>query len=210
MSAAKHLAPALENGAVMSREEFHRLYAECEGYERVELIEGVVFMPSPIKVESHADPHGLVILWLGTYAAAFADLRALPPVSVLLDGANEPEPDAMLIRTTPGWLSDDGYVAKAPELVVEIAGSSSSRDANQKRRAYERNGVGEYLVWRTLDGAIDWFVLRDGAYVVKPQDTAGRIESEQFPGLVMDVRAMLAMDRTAVLTALKGRKSGTR
>lgn len=204
MSAAKHLAPALENGAVMSREEFHRLYAECEGYERVELIEGVVFMPSPIKVESHADPHGLVIVWLGTYAAAFEDLRALPPVSVLLDGTNEPEPDAMLIRTTPGWISDDGYVAKAPELVVEIAGSSSSRDANQKRRAYERNGVGEYLVWRTLDGAIDWFVLRDGVYVAKSQDAAGRIESEQFPGLVMDVQAMLAMDRTAVLAALKG------
>ncbi len=49
MSAARHLSPALENGAVMTREEFHRLYAECEGYERVELIEGIVYMPSPIK-----------------------------------------------------------------------------------------------------------------------------------------------------------------
>ncbi len=110
----------------------------------------------------------------------------------------------MLLRTTPGWISDDGYVAKAPELVVEIAGSSRSRDANQKRRAYERNGVGEYIVWRTLDNAIDWFVLRDGAFVAKLPDEDGRIESEQFRGLVMDVRAMLAMDRKAVLAALRG------
>lgn len=204
MSAARHLAPALENGAVMTREEFHRLYAECEGYERVELIEGVVDMPSPIKVDSHADPHGLVFLWLGTYAAPLDGVRALPPASVLLDEANEPEPDAMLLRTTPGWISDDGYVAKAPELVVEIAGSSRSRDANQKRRAYERNGVGEYIVWRTLDKAIDWFVLRDGTFVAKLPDEDGRIESEQFRGLVMDVRAMLAMDRKAVLAALRG------
>jgi Uma2 family endonuclease len=204
MSAAKHLAPALENGAVMTREEFHRLYAECEGYERVELIEGVVYLPSPIKVQSHADPHGLILLWLGIYAAGLDGIRALPPASVFLDDANEPEPDAMLIRTTPGWLSDDGYVAKAPELLVEISGSSRSRDANQKRRAYERNGVHEYIVWRTLDGAIDWFVLRDGVYAARQPDEHGRIESEQFPGLVMDVPAMLAMDRTAVLAALRG------
>lgn len=203
MSAAKHLAPALENGAVMTREEFHRLYAECEGYERVELIEGVVYLPSPIKVTSHADPHALMLLWLGTYAAPLDDVRALPPASVLLDDSNEPEPDALLIRTTPDWLSDDGYVAKAPELVVEISGSSFSRDANQKRRAYERNGVREYIVWRTLDGAIDWFVLRGGSFELKAPDGRGSIESEQFPGLVMDVPAMLAMDRKAVLAALR-------
>ena len=60
MSAAKQLVPELENGAVMTREEFHATYADCEEYERVELIEGVVYLPSPIKGETHSDPHGLV------------------------------------------------------------------------------------------------------------------------------------------------------
>ncbi len=201
-TARKSPVPQLENGAVMTREEFHRLYADCEEYERVELIEGVVYLPSPVKVESHADPHALILLWLGTFAADKEAIRSLAPASVLLDDQNEPEPDAILIRTTPGWLSEDGYIAKAPELVAEIAGSSRSRDVNQKTRAYERNGIREYIIWRTGDKAIDWYVLSDGHYVLKAPDAQGQIESDEFPGLVMDVPAMLAMDRRKVLAAL--------
>lgn len=195
-------APGLENGAVMTRDEFHTLYSRCEGLERVELIEGVVYLPSPIRFESHAEPQALVLDWLRAYAAGRPGLRAAGPASVLLDERNEPEPDAMLLRTTPGWLSEDGYIAKAPELVVEIAFSTHSRDLNQKKRAYERNGVREYIVWRTEEGAIDWFELRDGVYVAREPDERGRIESREFPGLVLDLRAMLANDRAAVLRAL--------
>ena len=196
-------APALENGAVMTREEFHREYEKCPELHRVELIEGVVYLPSPIKVIEHADPQGLVSDWLGAYAARREHIRRLLPATVLLDDINEPEPDAMLLRTTPGWLSADGYVAKAPELVVEIANTSKSRDLHQKKAAYERNGVREYIVWRTAEAAIDWFELREGAYVSRAPDSAGRIESREFPGLVLDVPAMLAMDSAKVLAALK-------
>jgi hypothetical protein len=47
----RRTAARLENGDVMSRQEFHRLYSECEDLERVELIEGVVYLPSPIRVQ---------------------------------------------------------------------------------------------------------------------------------------------------------------
>jgi Uma2 family endonuclease len=192
----------LENGDVMSREEFHRRYSECEALERVELIEGVVYMPSPIKFEGHADEQSMLLEWLMVYARGKDDLRAIGPASLLLDDQNEPEPDAMLFR-----LRDDrfegGYIKGAPELAVEIARSSVSRDLHQKKRAYERNGILEYLVWRTEDGAIDWFQLRDGSYVQRTPDAAGIIESEAFPGLRLNVPALLAHNRPQLLAAIQ-------
>jgi Uma2 family endonuclease len=202
MGTAKSLAPLLENGAVMMREEFHAAYGECEGLERVELIEGVVYLPSPIKVETHGEPQLLMLVWLRTYARGRPGILVVGPVTVLLDDMNEPEPDAMLLRTTPGWQSPDGYVAKAPELVVEIAASTRSRDLNQKKRAYERNGVKEYVVWRTLEGAIDWFELVDGSFVPKAAQSNGVIASTEFPGLVLDVAAALERDEEKVQAAL--------
>lgn len=192
----------LENGDVMSREEFHRRYSECEALERVELIEGVVYMPSPIKIRGHSREQKLMILWLAAYEARNGGVEAVGPGTVLLYDENEPQPDAMLYRLSEDRFEDD-YLKGAPELVVEIARSSVSRDLHQKKRAYERNGVLEYLVWRTEDGAIDWFQLRDGTYVQRTPDAAGIIESEVFPGLRLDVPAVLAHDRRRLLAAIR-------
>jgi Uma2 family endonuclease len=186
----------------MSREEFHRLYADCEEYERVELIEGVVYLPSPIKIDGHAEQHALVLDWLSAYARAHPGIRHAPPGTVLLDDQNEPQPDAMLYRDRPDRL-EDGYLRGAPELIVEVANTSYSKDLHQKKRAYERNGVGEYIVWRTQDGAIDWFELRDGRYVQRLPDANGIIESVQFPGLRLNVPAMLRLDYDGVIAALR-------
>jgi hypothetical protein len=62
--------------------------------------------------------------------------------------------------------------------------------------------VSEYIVLRTGEGAIDWFELRDGSYVARDVDAAGIIESREFPGLRLDVAAMLRRDRATVLAAL--------
>jgi Uma2 family endonuclease len=193
----------LENGAVMSRERFHALYSECEGLERVELIEGVVYMPSPVRVEQHQRPAKLCYQWLMAYEELHREeVEAMNGASVLLDDRNEPIPDVMLYRLSPDRF-EDGYVKGTPELVVEIAASTTSRDLHQKKRAYERNGVREYIVWRTVDKEIDWFQLRDGVYARREPDAAGLIESEEFPGLRLDVRAMLAGDRAAVVAAVR-------
>jgi Uma2 family endonuclease len=193
----------LENGAVMSRERFHALYSECEGLERVELIEGVVYMPSPVRVEQHQRPAKLCYQWLMAYEDLHrGQVEAMNGASVLLDDRNEPIPDVMLYRLSPDRF-EDGYVKGTPELVVEVAASTTSRDLHQKKRAYERNGVREYIVWRTVDKAIDWFQLREGVYATREPDADGIIESEEFPGLRLDVRAMLAGDRAAVLGAVR-------
>lgn len=192
----------LENGARMGRQEFHRLYEECE-LRKVELIEGIVYMPSPEKVEEHSRQQGILFLWLGAYQEFHeGEVEAVPGGSVYLDDENEPIPDGMLYRLRPDRFID-GYIDGAPELIIEIANSSVSRDLHQKKEAYRRNGVGEYIVWRVRNGAIDWFELRDGQYVQRTPDGAGIIESHQFPGLRLDVPAALAGNLKQVLATVR-------
>ena len=115
---------------------------------------------------------------------------------------NEPEPDAFMFHTDSGLVNDDGYAEGSPELVIEIANSSVARDLGVKKRAYERNGIREYIVWRVRDQAIDWFQLRDGAYVKREPDADGVIESEAFPGLRLNVEKALNVDLAGVLGEL--------
>jgi Uma2 family endonuclease len=51
-------------------------------------------------------------------------------------------------------------------LIIEVSRSSASYDLGAKREAYEKNGVKEYLVWRTEDAEVEWFVLKRKKYVL--------------------------------------------
>ena len=86
--------------------------------------------------------------------------------------------------------------------MVEVAASSASYDLHQKKRLYERAGVQEYLVWRTINRAFDWFDLQNGVYIARQPDANGVIESRVFPGLRLPVTKLLAGDYAAVLTAV--------
>src|SRR5207248_3131044 len=97
----------------------------------------------------------------------------------------------------------DGYVADAPELVTEIAASSASYDLHNKLNAYRRNGVREYVVWRVLDQAIDWFILRECNYDRLSPEASGIYKSEVFPGLWLDAAALLHGDLVAVMQVLQ-------
>ena len=193
----------LENGTVMGRQEFHRLFEDCEELERVELIEGVVYMPSPVKFEQHGRQSTLMVLWLGAYLVHHErEVAVADGTSVLLDDRNEPIPDAMLFRLRPGRF-EDGYVKGAPELVVEIANSSLSRDLHPKKEAYRRNGVIEYIVWRVRDGAIDWFQLRNGQYELRNPGRFGNHRKRSLPRAAADVPAALANNLNEVLAAVR-------
>jgi Uma2 family endonuclease len=120
---------------------------------------------------------------------------------------NEPQPDAYL-RIAPeaggqARLDEDGYVVGAPELVAEITASSASYDLHDKLRAYWRNGVKEYVVWRVRERGIDWYILRRGQYVKLEPDASGLLRSEVFPGLWLDPAAMIQRDVATVLKRLQ-------
>lgn len=199
--------PRLENGDRLSRFEFERRYDALAGLKKAELIEGIVHVPSRVRAEGHARPNSIVSAWLGTYSAYTPHTSALDNATVRLDLDNEPQPDALLrIDAAAGGqsrLSADDYVEGAPELVVEIAASSASYDLHAKKNVYRRNGVLEYVVWRVLDDAVDWFVLEDSEYGRLAPDAAGVVESPRFPGLRLAVRALLAGEVAAVLAELQ-------
>lgn len=196
--------PPLENGDRLTRSEFERRYQAMPQVKKAELIEGVTYMASPLRIRNHGEPHGLVITWLGTYRAFTPGIVLGDNPTVRLDSDNEPQPDAVLfIPGQQARISEDDYIEGAPELIVEIAASSAAIDLHDKKRAYRRNGVQEYLVWRTLESAIDWFALQDEEYVPLVADERGLIRSQIFPGLWLAASALLAGDMTVVLSGLQ-------
>jgi len=199
------LIPLLENGDQLTRFEFETRYQRMPHLKKAELIEGIVYMGSPLRIEQHGNPHAHVITWLGIYEALTSGVQTGDNCTVILDAENEPQPDALLRVKEGGQstISEDGYVEGAPELIVEIAASTVSIDLRDKKRAYQRNQVQEYLVWRVYDQELDWFRLRQGKYIKLQPDEQGIIKSEMYPGLWLDVNALLSGDLAKVLQVLQ-------
>jgi len=199
--------PPLENGERLTRYEFERRYQARPDIKKAELIEGVVYMPSPVRFASHGEPHIWISTWLGIYCAATPGVRPADNATVRLDLDNEVQPDALLrLELEAGGhsrIGDDDYVEGAPELIVEIAASRTSYDLHDKLRVYRRNGVQEYLVWQVYDKRVDWFSLSEGEYVPLAPDTSGVVHSQVFPGLRLAVAVLLEGDLAKVLAELQ-------
>ena len=194
------IIPLLENGDRLTRIEFERHYQAMPNLKKAELIEGIVYMASPLRVQ-HGEPHANIMTWLGVYKAGTSGLMLLDNTTVILDADNEPQPDALLRIETGGQsiINDDDYIEGAPELIVEIAASTASYDLHTKKNVYRRNGVKEYLVWRVGDRDFDWFRWQEGEYLKIEPEADGIIRSEVFPGLWLDKSALLAGNLARVL-----------
>ncbi|MEB3279833.1 MAG: Uma2 family endonuclease [Lyngbya sp.] len=204
--------PPLENGDSLTRPEFERRYQAMSHLKKAELIEGIVYMASPLRFEPHAEPHADLMIWLGTYKVATPGVRLGDNPTVRLDLDNEPQPDIVLLIDSQyggqSRLSEDGYIEGAPELVAEISASTATIDLRDKKRAYRRNGVKEYIVWQVGDRKLDWFKLEGGDYLsLMPEN--GIIRSQIFPGLWLDVAALLAGEMPQVLTTLQAGLAST-
>ncbi|MCC5638040.1 Uma2 family endonuclease [Nostoc sp. CHAB 5844] len=197
--------PPLENGDKLTRAEFERRYEAMLHLKKAELIEGHVYMASPLRITNHGNPHARIMTWLGSYWAATPGVELGDNATVRLDFDNEPQPDALLRIEVGGQstISEDGYVEGAAELIVEIAASSVSIDLHQKLKVYRRNGVQEYLVWRVDDGQFDWFKLNEGEYIQLESDENGIIRSQVFSGLWLERAALLAGNLAKVLEVLQ-------
>lgn len=187
--------PSLQPGDRLVRDEFERRYRATHGVKKAELLEGVVYMPSPAR-HQHGSPHASLAGWLAVYRARTPGVDHGIDLTVRLDHDNEPQPDLLLRRRDGGTshLDADGYVAGPPELAVEVALSSVSYDLHQKKHVYRRAGVAEYLVLRVEDAAVDWFALRNGADDRLLADADGLVRSVAFPGLWLDPDALLRCD----------------
>ncbi len=201
------LIPPLENGDRLTRAEFERRYNTMPGIKKAELIEGVVHMPSPVRQRRHSLPNSYVVAWLVNYATSTPGVEPGDNGSVRLDLENEPQPDAFLFilpeRGGQCRINEDDYIEGAPELVAEVASSSVSYDLGDKLKAYRRNGVREYIVWRVLERQMDWFVLEEDQFVRLDAGEDGVLRSRVFPGLWLDPAALVGGDLTKVSAVLR-------
>jgi Uma2 family endonuclease len=194
-------------GDHLTRDEFERRYTAMPYLKKAELIEGVVYTPSPV-YRSHAWAHSQIMGWLATYCASTPSITLYDNVSIRLDMDNEVQPDVALkveVEAERPSLSKehDSYLETVPELIVEVAASSASYDLYEKLHVYRRNRVQEYLVWQLYENQLDWFCLVDGKYIDLTPGEQGYIHSRAFPGLRLDVNALLDGNLAQVLAVLQ-------
>lgn len=198
--------PQLETGDHLSRDEFERRYRAMPESCHAQLIEGVVYMASPVRFNAHARPHKNLMYWSSTYELGTPGILGGDNATVRMDLDNEPQPDlAMFFAAEAGGrvkLTEDDYLEGAPEFVAEISASSVSIDLHSKLRVYKRSQVVEYLIWRTLDREVDWFHLQGSDYQRIVPDSSGILRSILFPGLWLDVPALIGGDMAGVLKVL--------
>ncbi len=100
---------------------------------------------------------------MGVYTATTPVVKDADHTTTCLEKNNEPQADAILfIESSLGRqtkISEDDYIEGAPELIVEVAASSTPYDLHDKLKAYQRNGVKEYLVWRIYEQELILFPL---------------------------------------------------
>ena len=196
--------PPLENGDQLSATEFLRRFEAMPDLKKAELIQGEVYvMSSPVRIDQHSDPDSFIQGWLFTFAAHTPGVKSTTNGTTRLSPDDVPQPDASL-RLTPecggnACIGADGYLRGAPELVVEIAASSASIDVRKKRETYRLAGVCEYIVWRTRDAAVDWWVLEEDEYRPLLPDSDGIFRSHVFPGLWLDATALIAENAAGIL-----------
>lgn len=196
--------PELHSGDRMNREEFHRIYQQTPEDFKAELIGGIVYVASPLKLpHGTAQPALTTLLYL--YKASTPGVQVGDNTTILLAEEQEPQPDLFLrilpeyggqSRTTP-----DDYVAGAPELIVEIAHSSKAIDLHAKRHDYEQNGVLEYLVLSLREQQFHWFDLKGGQTLSAAPDGIVRIRT--FPGLWIHAPSVIGDDATQLMDVLK-------
>ena len=214
--------PPLRHGDRLTMAEFERRFDAMPRLKKAELLDGVVYIPfmeetadgeedrtmaSPVSYVDHSSPHFRLIHWLGLYWDETPGVMAGIDGSIRLDTESMSQPDGFLFIPPEyggrAGIGDDGYLAGPPDLAAEVAASSASYDLHAKMEIFRRNGVREYVVWRTKDKALDWFILREGRYERLAPGPDGLYRSECFPGLWLDPATLIEEGRGRIGPAVR-------
>lgn len=204
MTNPQPLVSRLVTGIHMSREEFLRAWEATPELKNAELIEGIVYVPSPVS-PSHAFFDSLLISRLVIYAASKPGLEAGNNATwIMLESS--PQPDAHL-RRLPEFGGTSGIAGNllngAPELAVEICVTSREVDFGPKLALYQRAGVREYITLETLISRVQWRVLDNGSCRNIEPDAEEVFRSDFLPGLWLDSKALWSRDSGALLATLQ-------
>jgi Uma2 family endonuclease len=198
--------PPLDNGDRLDQKTFHERYESMENHVRAELIGGIVYMASPQK-RPHSRTTLLVGHWLGEYEEWTPGTEVLAGATDIMGSASQPEPDHCLF-VLPQFggsvgFNESDYLTGAPELIVETAATTESRDLHQKKDDYEKARVREYVVVALRSRKVFWFIRRHGKFAAMGPGQDGIFRSKIFPGLWLDPEALLERNRARLLTVLR-------
>ncbi len=139
---------------------------ECDyDNERIELIDGKIFMMSPRARIDHARVCANVLIEFGSYlknksCEVFGD-----GVDVYLDDKNHFIPDAMIVCNKD--IITDFNIQGAPDLVVEVLSPATAKnDRGKKMKAYEKFGVREYWIIDPFGKTVEVYLNSDNGFEV--------------------------------------------
>jgi Uma2 family endonuclease len=123
----------------MRQPEFHRLYQQCPDDVKFELVGGIVYMASPLRLP-HSGYDGELGFAFELYRRKTRGVEVLHGATAILGEESEPQPDLGL-RILPEYGGQSQttvkkYVLGPPELLAEIALSTRTLDMHQKRLDY--------------------------------------------------------------------------
>ena len=195
--AAPVSTPPLLEGDSLTSDEFLRRWEEIPDLKHAELIDGIVYMPSPVS-RGHHIFEVFLSGWLDDYATYTPGCCPGAEGTWLMGKNQVPQPDITLF-ILPEYGGQSGieglYSSGAPELIVEVAVSSRSRDFGVKKRLYERAGVREYLIAVPLRKEISCFERIPSGFQPVKLGSDGIFRSRCFPGLWLDTKALWDLDR---------------
>jgi Uma2 family endonuclease len=145
--------------------------------------------------------------WVTHYWTATPGIQVADNGTYRLDEDNEPQPDVSMWIDQPAsggaWIDENDYLTGAPELLIEVAASTAAIDMGDKKKAYQRIGVQEYLVLQVYEQKASWFTRRDGEYQEIMADAQGILRSNLFPGLWLDPAKFWAADLAGLIATLQ-------
>lgn len=195
--------PPLVAGDRLDREEFLRRWESSPEIKKAELIRGIVYMPSPVSV-LHGDTDNILATWLGVYAASTPGCISSTNATTFM-GEDAPQPDnhLRLIPEVGGKSHLQGqYVQGAIELAAEVCLSNTSYDLHQKLDLHQEQGVQEYLTVLLHEQEVRWHEWTPNGYVNLEVPENEILQSRVFPGLWLQVHALLHGNSSDVLAAL--------
>lgn len=191
-SVAVELPPVLREGDRLTGAEFLRRWEAMPELQHAELIDGVVFMTSPVSLP-HGDFHLRLAGWLWLYSEQTPGCQGCSDTTWIM-GANDVSQPDLALRVLPAHggqsRESERYAEGAPELVVEISGSTLSKDLGVKLDLYRRAGVREYVTILLQSKQIIWRQLVRGRYREIQPGEDGLFRSQVFPGLWLDPEAV--------------------
>lgn len=197
----------LVDGDCLSANEFLRRYLPHRQRLKAELINGLVSLNRGVRADLEDLSSSMIRSWMKSYALLTPGTRMEVDTMIVLAWDTVPQPNIVL-RVLPenggkSRMTDTEILTAAPELIVDFTTGHQTFDIRDRLGAFRRQGVVEYLIWWADGQKLDWYCLDRGKYSLNLPDSNGVLTSHSFPGLRLNLSALLNRNSAAVMTTLR-------